>query len=59
MKQLLAGFIDVWKVVIIDPLRSNSVDPIINLFDLGVFTGIASMIFLIVGTVIGISKIFS
>jgi hypothetical protein len=57
MKQLLAGFIDVWKVLVIDSFRSEG-EPWINLFDIGVFLGIASMILLLCGTVIGLAKIF-
>jgi hypothetical protein len=58
MKQLLAGFKDVWKVIVIDSFRGDD-EPIVNLFDLGVLAGIASMLALVLGFIIGLAKIFS
>jgi hypothetical protein len=57
MKQLLAGFIDAWKVLIINSWRDK--DPIFNIFDLGVLLGIASMGALVIGIFVVLAKIFS
>jgi purine nucleoside permease len=57
MKQLLAGFIDVWKVLVVDSFRSEG-EPWINLFDLGVFIGIASMLAIVGGTITLLAQIF-
>jgi len=57
MKQLLAGFIDVWNVVVIDSFRRGG-DPIVTLFDVGVFIGVVSMLALILAVCAGIAIIF-
>jgi hypothetical protein len=57
MKQLLAGFIDVWNVIVIDSFRQEG-EPWINLFDLGVFIGIASMLAVLGGTICLLAQIF-
>ena len=56
MKQLWLGFKDVWEVVIIDSLRGKSL-AIINLFDIGVFLGIASMLGVVLGGILLIKAV--
>ena len=56
MKQLWLGFKDVWEVVIIDSLRGKSL-AVINLFDIGVFLGIASMLAVVFGLVVAIKTV--
>ena len=56
MKQVWLGFKDVWEVVIIDSLRGKSL-AVINLFDIGVFLGIASMLAVVFGLVVAIKTV--
>jgi hypothetical protein len=58
MKRLLEGFLDVWKVIVFDSFERDAV-PIINLFDIGVFIGIASMLALLGGLICGLAKLFT
>jgi hypothetical protein len=58
MNQLLAGFKDVWKVIVLDSFKEDG-EPWINLFDLGVFIGIASMLALVGGFICGLAKLFT
>ena len=52
MKRLWLGFKDVWEVLVIDTFRGEKFEAI-NLFDCGVFLGIASMLGLVLGVIIG------
>ncbi len=58
MKPLWLGFKDVWEVVIIDSLRGKSL-AVINLFDIGVFLGIASMLAVAFGFAVGVKTVVS
>ncbi len=58
MKQLLAGFVDVWRVLVITYVKAEG-EPFINWFDIGVLLGILSMLGLIFGVCVGLAKIFS
>jgi hypothetical protein len=58
MKQILAGFKDVWQVVILDSLKRGG-EPWINLFDIGVFIGIASMLAIVGVVICGLAKLFT
>jgi hypothetical protein len=58
MKRILAGFIDVWQVVVFDSFKRDG-DPFINLFDCGVFLGVASMLGLFFVTIMALAKMFT
>ncbi len=53
MKRLWSGFKDVWEVLVVNSFRGEKFVPI-NLFDIGVFLGIASMLGLVLGFILGV-----